>query len=272
MNKWTSSLAAVAVCAGFAGAAQATIIYSENFDDVAFPDQALQVAIDGNASVSFGANATIGDTNAAGDGTPAASSGATSGLSTRNGTRGYITGADANFTSGSGNVGQLHSHTAGGFAVLSTGPIGTVNGVNNQPTPIAITPVAGDIYRVSFDMYKQADRLLTSSLGVNWNLKDAAFTVFAFPDTWDDFSTAAVGDTVAVVKDLVITQAMVDAGVTSFGPQFTFFNNPNGADMAVNTAYAQIDNFQIELIPVPEPGSLVLLGLGGLALVARRRA
>lgn len=35
--------------------------------------------------------------------------------------------------------------------------------------------------------------------------------------------------------------------------------------------FAKIDNVSLEVVPVPEPGSLALLGLGGLLIGARRR-
>ncbi|MEM9080300.1 MAG: PEP-CTERM sorting domain-containing protein [Verrucomicrobiota bacterium] len=246
------------------------VIYSANFDSL--PDQAPLVALDGSASVSFNANASIGDTNGTGDAAAGgiyASGGAN--LATRNGMRAYGTVDDANFSSASGGVGQLHTHTGGGFGVISTGPIANIGGVNNQPTPIAIAPVVGDIYRVTFDMYVQEVRTLTSNLAVNWNLKDASFNVFSFSDTWNDYKDSSVGDVLSVTKELEITQAMVDAGVTSFGPQFTLFTSPNGADLPTNTAFAQIDNFQIELFPVPEPSSMALLGLTFGFFVTRRK-
>ena len=33
----------------------------------------------------------------------------------------------------------------------------------------------------------------------------------------------------------------------------------------------RVDNFRLDVVPVPEPGSLVLAAAGGLALVSRRR-
>ncbi|MDP4721589.1 MAG: PEP-CTERM sorting domain-containing protein [Akkermansiaceae bacterium] len=250
----------------------AILLTSEDFGSLV--DQAPLVASDGNASVSFGANAIIGDANAAGDAASGgiySSAGAPSGLSTRNGIRGYTTVANVNFTTASGSVGQLHTHTAGGFGVLSTGPITTVGGAATQPTPLVLTtPAEGDIIRVTFDMYVQAVRTTgTDNLVVNWNLKDASFNVIAFADTWDDYKNASVGDLITVQKDLTITSDMISAGLDSVGPQFTFLNAPG--QITINTAFAQIDNFKVEQIAVPEPSSMALLGLGALGLMVRRR-
>lgn len=261
------------IAASFAAslAANATVIYSANFDSL--PDQAPLVASDGNASVSFNANASIGDTNASGDGASGGiylSTGAN--LATRNGMRAYGTTPDVNFTTAAGGVGQFHTHTAGGFGVLSVGPIAFVGGAANQPTPIAITPVLGDIYRVTFDMYVQVTRIQTGNLAVNWNLKDGAFTAFTEPNsTWDEYKDSSVGDVLSVTKDLVIDQTIIDANITSFGPQFTLFTNGNGADIATNTAFGQIDNYQIEHIAVPEPSSALLSALAALGILRRRR-
>ena len=248
-----------------------TILFSENFGTLV--DQAPLVALDGDASVSFGANSTIGDTNAAGDtaaGGAYASTGAASGLSTRNAIRGYTTTPAAGFTTASGSVGQLHTHTANGFGVLSTGPITTVNSVANQPTPILVSVTAGDVIRVTFDLYVQAVRIptATDTLAVNWNLKDASFNVIPFADTWDDYKNASVGSLISVTKDLTITSDMVSAGLASIGPQFNFGNA--AGQILHNTAFAQVDNFEVSI--VPEPNTMAVLGFVCLSgLLARRR-
>jgi hypothetical protein len=62
----------------------------------------------------------------------------------------------------------------------------------------------------------------------------------------------------SVSLDFVVTSAITE-GLLSF--------QNNGAGSQV-----RIDAVSVELTPVPEPGSLALLGLGGLALLRRRRA
>ena len=262
------------IAASFAAsmAVNAAVIYSANFD--ALPDQAPLVASDGNASVSFTANSNIGDTNAAGDDAAGGiylSTGAN--LATRNGMRAYGTTPNVNFTTASGGVAQFHTHTAGGYGVLSVGPIASIGGAGNQPTPIEITPILGDTYRVTFDMYVQVTRIQTNNLVVNWNLKDAAFAAFTDPNsTWNEYKNSSVGDVLSVTKDLVITQDIIDANVTSFGPQFTLFTNGNGADIATNTAFGQIDNYQIEhMSTMPEPSTAFLSALAALGVLRRRR-
>ncbi|MBK1832830.1 PEP-CTERM sorting domain-containing protein [Roseibacillus ishigakijimensis] len=266
------SIAAASLAAPLSSQAATSVIYSADFESL--PDQAPLVTAEGNPWTSFNANSSIGDTNANGDAASGgiyASPGAN--LATRNGMRGYGTIADANFTSAAGKVGQLHTFNGGGFGVLSVGPITTVGGENNQPTPITITPVVGDIYRVTFDMYVQAIRSETSALAVNWNLKDASFAAYpTYNTTWDDYTNAGVGDVLSITQDLVITQAMVDDGITSFGPQFALFNaNTTEQNLPHNTAFAQVDNFQISHITIPEPSSMALLGLAGGLLAFRRK-
>lgn len=258
-------------CLASASTTQAVIVVSENFE-TGFVDQAPLVAADGNASDSFDANDEIGDTNTTGDaafGGIYASPGVASALSTRNGTRGYMTAPATGFTlAGGSGVGQLHTHTGGGFGVLSVGPIATIGGVNNQPTPIVLSFSEGDIVRVSFDLFIQANGTDTSG-GINWNIKDASFNVIPFSDSWNEFHTGAIGSQTNVSKDLTITADMISAGIDSVGPQFTFHNN--SGNMAFNTAYAQIDNFQIEHISVPEPSSFAFLGLIAAGVYVRRK-
>lgn len=236
------------------------VLFSEDFDGQTYPDQAPLVAADGDASTSFAANTRIGDTNAAGD---SASGGiyssAGSDLWTRNGTRAYVTTPNASFANGSGNVGQLHSHTSGGFMLVSVGPL-----VSNVPTPIAVTANEGDIFRMTFDMYVQELTTVSSNLDVFWNTNSANNP----SQTWDAYTTASVGDNLSVVIEFTVAANQTD--ITEIAPQFQL--SQNAGQTPFNTAFAQIDNFVFsQITAVPEPSSLLVGMMFVLAASTRRK-
>lgn len=228
----------------------AVTLISEDFESL--PDQSSRPISD------FGSNIPIGFTN-----TDPAESGAD--VWYRNGMRAFATTPDANFTIASGNrVAQLVSHSSGGYSTISV-PLG--NGTPGSGTDFLPIPTGalseGDIIRLSFDMYVQ--NVPSGSLAFNWNTDSASGTQNG---SWTEYTSASPGDQFHFSRDLVITSDLTD--ITTIAPQFQLSTN-GGSSFPFSTNYGQIDNFVLEIIPIPEPSTFALAGLGGLALLRRRR-
>ncbi len=83
--------------------------------------------------------------------------------------------------------------------------------------------------------------------------------------TWQNYSDTLEATDMWSYDDAgtpaTLTTADLSGTVTQFG--FEFINTGDGN--------LYIDNFTLEAVPVPEPASLAVLGMGGLGLLARRR-
>ena len=104
----------------------------------------------------------------------------------------------------------------------------------------------GDTITVTFDALVNNG---TTDLAVNF----AGIGVQSVPN--GDLNAATATN---VSLDFIVTSAISTGDLT-------FQNNGAGSQV-------RIDSVSVEHTPVPEPGSLALLGLGGLAMLRRRRA
>lgn len=77
-----------------------------------------------------------------------------------------------------------------------------------------------------------------------------------------DLSGAAVGETLSGSLNLDLSAPELEGQILQFGLRNSFADGQNPAVI--------VDNLALSV--VPEPGSLALLGIGGLALIRRRRA
>lgn len=86
------------------------------------------------------------------------------------------------------------------------------------------------------------------------------------------------GENILLTLEASNQPAQVDGGWVEWSGTFTTGAAPAGVGQALRieltngTNVGWFDNVRLDASPVPEPGSLALLGLGGLALLRRRRA
>jgi hypothetical protein len=118
-----------------------------------------------------------------------------------------------------------------------------------QPATLTLTGLAaGETYKL---------RLYVGGFG--GNLQDFSFDDTVTPTTYDDVPRNAGTDAVPGSIDYTYTLGAGDTDLEMVvGPQVT-------------TDSFHFYGFSNEVVPVPEPSSTALLGLGGLALILRRR-
>lgn len=222
-----------------------TVIYSEDFESA--------TATMGYASTT---NAVIGNSS----------------LYNRNGSRAFITTADAAFTNATGNVAQIGSHTAGGFALVSVPLLGGAAVAPQSGTDPALISVPaltiGDTFTISFDIFTQTLPTGGGTPAIIWNSNNSTIP----NNSWTEYMPGATLGQYTVIATHTVTASTV--GVTSIGPQIQLLNGTNatgGFSTSVNENMVQLDNISVTHTAIPEPSASFLLGLASLTLLRRSR-
>jgi len=172
-------------------------------------------------------------------------------------------GGPSDFT-GSFDLGVGNSLEVGGGKILATTSAGLrVDGSTNQPNSAA-SVFGGSMVRAQF------------ILDLDWTISGASTLRLGGEGTPIDRSTVDVLDTGSVIQFDNETYAEFDvehASKVSFGSAALVFGTDPFAIEAGDNALASAFNGAagVEISFVPEPSSALLLGLGGLALILRRR-
>ena len=144
-------------------------------------------------------------------------------------------------------VGRDDNTAAGQFDLV-------IGGRNNEtdiiPGSTGFTLADNTWYRLSFDFVRSGSSTWTASNVDldNFGLTGAAFVSdVASVASYDDFDPGQGRN--------------LDGSTSAWA--FAGFDLSNGAEV--------IDNIEVEVAPIPEPGSLALIAAGGLLIAARRR-
>lgn len=148
---------------------------------------------------------------------------------------------------------------------LSSGP-GSNNANVGKRTDLANTSLMGSSGAWTFDsggndFANVLDTLYTATLSLNRTAVDEMQVTFAISDAGGEISTHTIVDNPNGAGDFG-----TDPIATDFDHLFFRFSN--------NTQTADVIDFSrlsVEYLAIPEPATLSLLGLGGLALFLRRR-
>ncbi len=128
--------------------------------------------------------------------------------------------------------------------------------IENSTVSIDFTPDAGFAATItSFDLDEWAGG---GDMTVNWTVSGGTSGTLA-SGTWDDYNDANGGNG---------GRTLITPNVTGAdGEVLTLSLEQTGG----STTYLAMDNLTFDQVAVPEPSSMALLGLGGLALILRRR-
>ena len=117
---------------------------------------------------------------------------------------------------------------------------------------------AGDEFTLQFDYTASNRGAVEYGLGY-WD--GATFTKIASAS-----ATYGIDDAANPVATDITLAWTATPGLWVSNDVVVFFDDIDG-----NNAYPELDNVRLSVEPVPEPGSLALLGLGGFCLLRRRR-
>ncbi len=136
-----------------------------------------------------------------------------------------------------------------------------------NPGPVVITGVGWDLTQTSGLDTGMASWLSEQVIGLDWDV-DGVNDLFLTPSGTAAQGTAEVNSSGGI---LVLADNMIPDGVTSDGmisiEFFESFVDETGAAEGV----IDMGTLSFEVIKVPEPSSIVLLGLAGLGLLGFRR-
>ena len=172
---------------------------------------------------------------------------------------GAIQNGDFNDTAdtfASGNVPNWTVSTTGGSMLTEAGGTTGFRAVIQSPggsiyNATTYTAQVGDVFTIAF-FDQRVDRAMTAALA------------------WDDGGTITAQAGASVSSDGTIatqtTNYTVQSGDAVVGKEVSLLLTRGGSGN-----YSRFDDAVLSVVPVPEPSSSALLGLGGLALIMRRR-